>query len=653
MSTVDGTLVDQYGRDLAKASASAGDVSLRASHASQAVSTTGLAELARDLANGNQVVPFGPGTPIAPVLPEEVEPRRWDYPVGVNIPMAPRTYEPITFAVLRALARNYDVAQLAIQKRIDGIRRLTWAIRPKPVPGMTRSESKAREGRLEDEIAAVTGFFAMPDQEHEFPDWIGRYLYDVFTIDAASIFLRPTLGGELYGLEIIDGATIHPIIDGYGRPPAPPQPAYAQVIKGSTREMLSRDQLIYAPYWGRSDSLYGHPPLEWVLLAVNRALRRQTLDLTLYTEGTMPVAFLKLAADMPGAQIKELKTYLDELLAGNDVARSRIIPIPGGTGTGLDRINPEPTTDAEEFLMHITCAAIGVSPTELGFVAPGSGLGGKGFAELQHSSSSERNAGLARHIGGKFDRIIAADPPFGLGMPELGLFWDNLEEKGDRLAEAQAYQIWWGLGATSSDWIAENVLDQDAPGLGPVVAFGGTVTTIADLLAPPEPVPTAITPGPDGPGGPPPETPSAAPGEMTGDQAVGEPVAKSATSDLAAWQRKAIRALKDGRSAAVPFTSDILSRDGMRPIAERLAKASTVDEIRGAFVLAKVSDALHPREGLTGGASAAPLAPPRDSAPPSPSAPSSPTSSPSRVARFYEDWSAESWAPGRAAGVTT
>src|ERR1035437_7452135 len=121
------------GEDLAKASL-----------ASQAVATTGLADLARALSSGKQVTPFGPGVPTAPTFAEEDEPRRWDYPVGYNIQTSPRSSEPITFSMLRALARNYDIAQLAIQKRIDGIRGLTWAVRPKPVPGMTRAESKTR-----------------------------------------------------------------------------------------------------------------------------------------------------------------------------------------------------------------------------------------------------------------------------------------------------------------------------------------------------------------------------------------------------------------------------------------------------------------------------------------------------------------------------
>jgi len=563
-----------------------GDDLAKASRAAQAVSTTGLADLAAQLVAGNQVVPFGPGAPIAPALPEEEEPRRWDYPVGFNIPTAPRTYEPITFTLLRQLARNYDVAQLAIQKRIDGLRRLRWDVRPKPIAGMTRAESRARRTRLEDEVAAAKGLLSTPDQEHDFVDWLARWVYDLFTIDAATLYLRPTLAGELYGLEVIDGATIRPIIDGHGRPPAPPMPAYAQVIKGMTRELLTGDQLVYAPFWTRADSPYGHPPMEWILLAVNRALRRQTMDLSLYTEGTLPVAFLRLAAETPMGQIKELRSYLDELLAGNDVTRARVIPIPGGTGTGLDRVNPEPTTEAEEWLMHITCAAYGVSPTELGFTPKGSGLGGKGFAETQTDASIARDIGLANHIAAKLNRVLAATPPYGLGSPELEFFWEDLEKQEDRLAEAQALQVYWQIGATTSDWIAENVLDQDPPGLGPVIAYGTTVMPLADFLGAPA--------GADA--GPPPEAPSAAPGEVTATESTDEPVVKAASTDLARWERKALRALRDGRDPT-RFESSAIAPPERAFLRDALAKAGTADDVRAAFELLKAGGSARPLPG--------------------------------------------------------
>ena len=453
----------------------------KASRASQAVATVGLAEMAASM-NNSQVASMGPGAPIGPIFPQ-AEPRIYDYPVGFNLASAPRSYERLTFGQLRSLADNYGVARLAIEKRKDGIRKLRWSIRPKALPNLRRTETKARAARLEDAVAQVTGRFSTPDQEHQWGAWLVRVLEDLFVIDAPAIWLRPTRGGELYGLEVIDGATIAPKLDLYGRVPLPPEAAYVQVIKGTNREFMTKDELIYSPFWQRSRSPYGSPPLEWVWLTVNRALRREALDLTRFTDGNIDAAFLKVAGDMPAGQIKELKTYLDELIAGNDVAKVRIIPIPGGTGTGLDRLNPEVTSEGERWLMHLTCAAIGVSPSEIGFVEPGSGLGGKGFAETQQDTSIIRDLSLAGHLKDMLDRVIATDAPFGLGQPELEFFWDDLAKPEDRVAEAQALAIYVDMAATTPDWIAENVLDQDPQGVGAIIRNGATVQTLEQFPA--------------------------------------------------------------------------------------------------------------------------------------------------------------------------
>lgn len=569
----------------------------KASRASQAVAMMPLTDPAT--AVNNPAVSMGPGVPVGPMLPAD-EPRIYDYPVGFNIATTPRTYERLTFAQLRALADNYDVARLAIEKRKDGIRKLRWSIRPKPVPNQKRTEAKTRATRLEDAVASVTGFFSTPDQERQWSAWLVRLLEDLFVIDAPTIWLRPTRGGELYGCEVIDGATIAPKIDLYGRMPLPPEAAYVQVIKGTNHEFMTSDELIYSPFWQRSRSPYGSPPLEWVLLTVNRALRRQTLDLSRFTDGNIDAAFLKVAQDMPAAQIKELKTYLDELISGNDVARVRIIPIPGGTGTGLDRLQPDVTNEGERWLMHLTCAAIGIAPSEIGFVEPGSGLGGKGFNDLQTDTSIIRDLSVAGHLKDMVDRVIASDPPFGLGQPELEFFWDDLAKPEDRLAEAQALDLYVSMGATSPDWIAENVLDQDPPGIGPILRYSGNAVTVAEFLKPPEPVPTGLGPfGPQQPdatlaaAGGPPQTPSEQGGEQTVETG-NDPMAKaSAADDLGRWERKALKAVKDGRDPA-RFASLVIGADTAAFLRDALAKASSLEQVRAAFDLVKAGGSAGP-----------------------------------------------------------
>jgi hypothetical protein len=57
-------------------------------------------------------------------------------------------------------------------------------------------------------------------------------LEEMLVIDAAALYPRYNRGGSLYALDIIDGATIKPLIGEDGRSPEPPDPAYQQILKG-------------------------------------------------------------------------------------------------------------------------------------------------------------------------------------------------------------------------------------------------------------------------------------------------------------------------------------------------------------------------------------------------------------------------------------
>ena len=54
----------------------------------------------------------------------------------------------------------------------------------------------------------------------------------MLVIDAATLYPRFNRGGSLYALDVIDGATIKPLIGEDGRAPEPPDPAYQQILKG-------------------------------------------------------------------------------------------------------------------------------------------------------------------------------------------------------------------------------------------------------------------------------------------------------------------------------------------------------------------------------------------------------------------------------------
>ena len=100
-----------------------------------------------------------------------------------------------------------------------------------------------------------------------------------------------TRGGALYSLDIIDGATIKPLIGEDGRAPEPPDPAYQQILKGVPAADFSADELLYLPRNLRSHRLYGMSPVEQIALTVNIALRRDAATLDYYRTGSSPDAF--------------------------------------------------------------------------------------------------------------------------------------------------------------------------------------------------------------------------------------------------------------------------------------------------------------------------------------------------------------------------
>ena len=80
-----------------------------------------IARVARGLgyiATGRPQDWFGPLDPMTPIAPPEVAGRQFDYPVGFNLALGPRAYEPVGFPELRALADAYDLIRTIIVSNV-------------------------------------------------------------------------------------------------------------------------------------------------------------------------------------------------------------------------------------------------------------------------------------------------------------------------------------------------------------------------------------------------------------------------------------------------------------------------------------------------------------------------------------------------------
>jgi hypothetical protein len=197
---------------------------------------------------------FPPGEPIPPVAPGAAG-RRFDYPSSYNINIRPRTYEPIGFETLRAMADptvgGYDLIRLAIETRKDQMSTLTSSVLPRKPAG------QPMRPKSDDRCTQVEELLRVPDGHTAWQQWCSQLVEEHLVIDAPAIYRRRSLSGATCGLELMDGALFRPLLNYDGRRPSS-GPAYQQILKGLPAVNYTKDELLYAPRNPRVNKVYGY-----------------------------------------------------------------------------------------------------------------------------------------------------------------------------------------------------------------------------------------------------------------------------------------------------------------------------------------------------------------------------------------------------------
>lgn len=231
---------------------------------------------------------FGPLNPQAPSAPPEVAGRAWNFLPGINLQTRPRATETINFATMRALADSYDLLRLVIETRKDQITKTKWRIRVKPDADPDTQDDATPEQQTR--INYLMTFFERPDGVKKWRPWLRSLLEDTFVIDAATLYKRRNRGGNLIGLEQLDGATIKVVIDDWGRTPQPYMvggqilypPAFQQNLSGLPAVNYSVRDVLYRPYNARVHKAYGYSPVEQIITTVQIAMNRQQFQKAYY-----------------------------------------------------------------------------------------------------------------------------------------------------------------------------------------------------------------------------------------------------------------------------------------------------------------------------------------------------------------------------------
>jgi hypothetical protein len=380
-------------------------------------------EAGRDGANW-----FGPLEPITPLAPPDVAGRQWDYPAGYNLSTLSRPFEPVTFSTLRSLADGYDLLRLVIETRKDQASRHSWSI-------ATR-DSSARSVRDVERIAVVKSFFTRPDGIHGFADWLRILLEEVLMTDAAALYVSRDRSGHLKALLPLDGATIKPVIDAWGRPPKPYfdngklvyPAAYQQILKGYPAINYSVRDLIYRPRNLRVNRVYGMSPVEQVVTTVNISLRRQLYLLEYFSEGNIPDSLIGVPESWTPDQIATYQKYWDAYFDGDLGRRRRAKFVPGGVAkTFIETKEPELKGPFDEWLARIVCFAFSISSQALMQTV------NRATAETQKELAEEEGlAPILAWAKALIDDILASE----FEAPDLEFVWSTGHETDPVAQEA-------------------------------------------------------------------------------------------------------------------------------------------------------------------------------------------------------------------------
>lgn len=374
---------------------------------------------------------FSPLKPMEVVAPDDVKGRLLDYPSGYNINTTPRQEETTSFETLRALADAYDLIRLAIETRKDQMEKLEWSIRYK-------DEKKKDDDRVEE----AEKFFKSPDKVHTWRTWLRMLLEDLLVLDAPALYVRRTNGGDLYALEPLDGATLKVVIDGYGRRPVAPDPAYVQRIKGVPAAHYTSDELIYAPRNVRTNKIYGYSPVEQVLLTVSIGMMRQLNQRDYYSAGNVPAALVGVPESWSVDQTKQFQLYWDALMDGEFAKKRKMRFVPGEVARNIHETVQPPLKDMyDEWLARIVCYAFSLEVTP--FVAQVN----RSVAETNREQSlTEGLAPLQLWVKSLVDDILCRF----LGASDMEFVWEE-EDALDPLIQQQIHVAYVNAGILTAD----------------------------------------------------------------------------------------------------------------------------------------------------------------------------------------------------------
>lgn len=544
-------------------------------------------ERLRGIAAGNTVGSSLPAYGMRPdpgVLPDATKedpanPFRFQLPWGGNIAYTPRSGYGTPFSILRGLAATSPVLALCIQCRKDQMSSLDWDFAAK--------DKKAKGDAIASQLTRARAFFAKPDGRRSQKSWIQLIVDEALTLDAVSIYRRPTVKGaaklkpgsgyklapdEISGYEVKDGSTFKVLLGPDGEIPLPPSVAFRQILYGApvVGGDLTADQLMYRPKTERTWTPYGLSPIESALLIVTADLNRAMFNVAYYTDGNIPEALVGVPDNWSPKVIAQFTEYWDLLLKGDPKNRSKLrFVVQTMAKTVHEFKKPDFTTTYDLWLLKLQCACFGVTPSEIGFTDDVN----KATSKMQGDVNQRRGVKpMAAFIKAIHDEIL-----MDLGLGDIEAVWSGGEGE-DALSQAKIADLQLRNGSKSLDEIRADNGDDPIGIPNAVITPTGPIfwqKALEQSEEEPEPpvAPVAGAPQPGQPGAEP------AP-------AVDDTQQAALKDELKKYQTVATKAVRAGKPVPA-FETAILEPTLHESLIRSLASAADVDTVQKVFADAR------------------------------------------------------------------
>lgn len=308
---------------------------------------------------------FPPGYPLLPQAPAVAAGRQFDYPFYYNVQIQPRAYESVSFDLLRSMSESHDLLRTVIESAKNRIAFQEWSF-------MSADEEQKKGGKknvpagTQDRMKWATNFFRRPNMREPFAVWAKALIEDMLTIDAMSVYNKPTLSGSPHSFEYLDGATVNVKLDYWGHEPDAPETAYQQILKGLPALDYTSDDIVYMPFNRRTHKAYGYSPVEQIMVTINIAIRRQWWQLQKYVSGAHTPYLIKTPPDWSPDQIDAAQQWYNTQFVDNMAQKWRAILLPNGCEPltmGIKDIDEK--GDMDDWLAGLICYAFSVDRSEL------------------------------------------------------------------------------------------------------------------------------------------------------------------------------------------------------------------------------------------------------------------------------------------------